>query len=207
MLICKTPAAILVLVAFLFASCQSNTVAPATNAENSISNPLSNREQVDYGRMLVTVGGCNDCHTPKIFSAKGMAFDSSRLLSGYPAGTKLPTPSASALKPGNWGQLAPDVTAFVGPWGISYAANLTPDSATGLGVLSEANFINTVRSGKHWGGGTGRDLLPPMPWYNLARLDDKELKAIYAYLHSLPPVSNAVPAPVSPEDVAKMKMD
>ncbi len=85
--------------------------------------------------------------------------------------------------------------------------NLTPDSATGLGVLSETNFINAIRSGRHWGGGTGRDLLPPMPWYNLVRLDDKELKAIYAYLHSLPPISNAVPAPVSPADVAKMRSE
>jgi hypothetical protein len=55
-----------------------------------------------------------------------------------------------------------DLTAFVGPWGISYTANLTPDSATGIGAWSEAAFINTIRSGKHLGN--GRDILPPMPW-------------------------------------------
>ena len=98
--------------------------------------------------------------------------------------------------------MAPDITTFVGPWGISYAANLTPDSASGIGAWSEATFINTIRSGKHLGN--GRDILPPMPWPFVSKLTDEDLKSVYAYLMSLPPVSNKVPAPVSPPDVMKM---
>ena len=127
--------------------------------------------------------------------------DSTKLLSGHPGGS-LPPINLNSLKPGNWMSMTSDITAFVGPWGISYAANLTPDSATGIGAWSEATFMNTIRSGKHLGN--GRDILPPMPWPFVAKLTDEDMKSVYTYLMSLPPVSNKVPAPVSPPDVMKM---
>ncbi len=74
-------------------------------------------------------------------------------------------------------------TAWLGPWGISYSANLTPDNATGIGALSEAMFIKSLREGK-WMG-VGRPLLPPMPWSGISSISNEDLKCIYAYLKSL----------------------
>jgi hypothetical protein len=85
------------------------------------------------------------------------------------------------------------LTAWAGPWGGSYAANLTPDEATGLGIWTEELFIQALRSGKHMG--VGRDILPPMPWQNCAVLTDSDLRAIFAYLRSIPPIRNSVPVP------------
>lgn len=162
---------------------------------------LEKEEMVARGEYLLTIGGCNDCHTPKKFSEKGMELDSSRLLSGHPANFPITPVDAAALKPGNWVQMNPIVTAFVGPWGISYAANLTPDSASGIGAWTEEVFIKTLRTGKHLGQENGRPILPPMPWQNLTHMTDEDIRSVYAYLRSLPPVSNRVPAPTPPNEV------
>jgi hypothetical protein len=89
------------------------------------------------------------------------------------------------------------MTAWAGPWGISYAANLTPDLNTGMGIWTEEMFIQAMRTGKHMG--VSRDILPPMPWQNLATLEEDDLKAMFAYLRSIPAVVNHVPDPVPPD--------
>lgn len=180
-------------------SCSSIGEEP-TKANDDITKQraLEGKELISRGEYLLTAGGCNDCHTPKLFGPKGMEYDSSKMYSGHPADAKLPSPSPSSAIPGQWMQMAPDITAFSGPWGISYAANLTPDSTTGIGTWTEEVFIRTLRTGKHMGQVNGRSILPPMPWYNLAKLKDEDLKAIYAYLRSLPPINNRVPNPVPP---------
>jgi len=88
------------------------------------------------------------------------------------------------------------MTAWSGPWGVSFTANLTPDKETGIGAWTEQQFIATLRTGHRLG--TGRELLPPMPWQNFAAISDEEIGAIYAYLQSIPPVHNKVPAPIPP---------
>ena len=110
-----------------------------------------------------------------------------------------------AMVPGNWILLCPDLTCFVGPFGVSFPANLTPDSATGLGAWTDEVFINTIRTGKHLGQTGGRPILPPMPWQNMGKMTDEDLKSVFAYLQSLPPIKNQVPAPLTPADIAKMK--
>ena len=89
-------------------------------------------------------------------------------------------------------------TAWSGPWGVSFAANLTPDKDTGItsGVWTEALFVKALQSGKHMG--TARDILPPMPWNWYGQLSEDDLKAIYAYLLTIPPVKNHVPDPIPP---------
>ena len=87
-------------------------------------------------------------------------------------------------------------TAWAGPWGISYTANLTPDQNTGIGIWTEDMFIKSMRDGKHMG--TSRTILPPMPWPWYAQMRDEELKAIFAYLKSIPPIRNHVPDPTPP---------
>ena len=90
-------------------------------------------------------------------------------------------------------------TAFAGPWGVSFTANLTPDRNTGLGIWTEEMFIKTLRTGKHWG--VSRDILPPMPWFNYREMNDDDLKAVFAYLRSIRPVANHVPEPLPPPSV------
>lgn len=156
----------------------------------------TNATPVERGHYLVNVGGCGDCHTPKVLTKDGPQPDENRLLSGHPADAKLPPLPPGVIGPDRWGAIANnDLTAWAGPWGVSYAANLTPD-VTGMGGWSPETFIQAIRTGKHAGG--GRDILPPMPWMDYAQMTDEDLRAVFAYLKSLPPVSNVVPAPVPP---------
>jgi hypothetical protein len=200
----KLTACLLMTAGILAYACNSNDPAKTTEDSNKdIKNQrqLEGKEQLARGEQLLTIGGCNDCHTPKVFGPQGMGFDSSKMFMGHPANSPLPVPIESSLKPGNWVLMAPDITAFVGPWGISYTANLTPDSATGIGTWTEETFIKTLRTGKHLGLDNGRPILPPMPWFNLAPQSDEDLKAIYAFLRTVPAISNKVPAPKAPNEV------
>lgn len=153
--------------------------------------PLSDSEAIARGAYLVRIGGCADCHTPKIMTAHGPVDDPARLFAGHPSDVILPPAS---LEAGPWGAATAGMTAWAGPWGISYAANLTPDPATGL--WSESSFVKSMRTGRHHG--SERPILPPMPWQPLSEATDQDLSAIYAYLHSLPPVFNVVPDPTPP---------
>ena len=162
--------------------------------------PRASKEQLKRGEYLVKYGGCSDCHTPKMMTPKGPAPDPSRLLSGHPEqAPQLPTlpPGLIGPNPTQWGAVTNnDLTEWVGPWGTSYAANLTPD-ATGLGGWTPELFIKTIRSGKHFG--VGRPLLPPMPWNDIAELNTADLEAMFAYLKSIRPIRNLVPQPVPPK--------
>ena len=157
---------------------------------------------VQRGEFLVRGFGCGECHTPKLPGPDGRPIpDLTRLLSGHPEGAPVPTWAAAGLTRRDASKsTGPTETVFAGPWGISFAANLTPDKETGLGKWTEDMFIRTIRTGKHQGQPTGRDILPPMPWANLSHgtlgSSDADLKAIWAYLRSLPPVKNRVPEPV-----------
>ncbi len=152
---------------------------------------------VERGKYLVMAGGCNHCHSPKIFTPAGPVVDTTRLLSGYPAGTQLPEVPKGVIGPTQWGALTTnDLTGWAGPWGVSFASNLTPDPKTGIGGWTDEMFIQTLRSGKFMG--MSRDILPPMPWQDIGQMSDDDLKAIHAYLKSLPPINNPIPAPLPP---------
>jgi hypothetical protein len=121
--------------------------------------------------------------------------DLSRMLSGHPQSVDVGAPPQ--LGDGAWGgAVGKTMTAWAGPWGVSFTANLTPDAETGLGKWTEAQFIQTLRTGRHMG--QGRQILPPMPWFNYGKATDGDLKAIFAYLRSIPPVKNKVPEPLPP---------
>jgi mono/diheme cytochrome c family protein len=156
-------------------------------------------ELVARGEYLVNLGDCNFCHTPKIWTSSGMELDQSKLLSGHPEGTFDSVYTSAAM--GEGGVVCDansNITQWSGPWGISFAANLTPDETTGLGAWSESDFIKTIRTGKHLG--SGHKILLPMPWYNLAKLTDDDLRAIFAYLKSIKPVKNSVPVDIPREE-------
>ena len=120
----------------------------------------------------------------------------SRSLTGHPQDVVMPPPPAlSGAWP--WAGGATN-TAFAGPWGVSFAANLTPDPETGLGRWTEEMFIATMKTGRHQG--KGRPILPPMPYKFVAELSDADIRALFAYLQSLAPVKNRVPEPIDPPE-------
>jgi len=155
---------------------------------------------VDRGRYLVTIMGCNDCHSPKVMDPMmGPMPDTTRLLSGQPADAAYPTWSPQDMMTRHMmASTNEHLTAWAGPWGVSFTANLTPDKETGLGEWTEEAFLQAIRTGKHQGQPNGRAILPPMPWPMVRQASDEDLKAIWAYLRSLPPVKNQVPLPVPP---------
>jgi hypothetical protein len=172
------------------------TLAVALSA--AFSGPVdaqTNEDKVARGRYIVNTSGCHDCHTPWTLGPKGPEPDMTRALSGHPQDMKLPTPPAL---PEGWVMIgAATNTAYAGPWGVSYTANLTPDAETGIGKWTLRNFMDTIRSGRHLG--RGREVLPPMPVQVYKNWTDGDFEAVYAYLRTVPPIRNAVPEPMPPE--------
>lgn len=149
---------------------------------------------VERGKYLVTAMGCGDCHSPKRMGPQGPVEVEDRLLSGHPEGTVLTPPPAPS---GPWiAAASADQTAWAGPWGVSFGTNLTPDENTGIGSWSEETFVKALKTGRHMG--VARPILPPMPWTAIRHLSDEDLRSMYAYLRTIPPVHNRVPEPVPP---------
>jgi len=161
---------------------------------------------VERGKYLVIIGGCHDCHTPKVEGPGGMPLpDTTSLLSGHPEGMPFPTWMPTDLQQRNAIALTnPMLTAWAGPWGVSFAINLTPDTSTGLGEWTEQAFIQAMRTGKHQGQPNARDILPPMPWPSIAQMTDGDLKAMWAYLRTVPPIKNQAPLPEPPVGALSM---
>ena len=170
--------------------------AMAADGQDPAVTPDQKKARVERGAYLVTMMGCNDCHTPWKMGAQGPEPDMTRALTGHPQDVVLPPPPA-ASGPWIWHGAATN-TAFAGPWGVSFTANLTPDPETGLGQWTEAMFLATMRTARHQG--KGRPILPPMPVKMIGKANDEDLKSIFAYLQSLPPVKNKVPAPIDPAE-------
>jgi hypothetical protein len=172
-------------------------VAPAIGCSRQ---ETAQQSAVERGQYLVNVGGCHDCHTPKVPGPEGApVLDAAKLLSGHPENLPAPSWSPADMAQKNVAAATNSMlTAWAGPWGVSFAANLTPDKETGIAEWSEELFIQMARTGKHQGQPNARDILPPMPWFNLKDLTDADLKAIWAYLRSIPPVKNEVPLPLLP---------
>ena len=143
----------------------------------SLPGPLTAQDPdlVAKGRRLVEdVADCGECHTP--LTATGEP-DERYHLAGHVAG--LPVPTNSAFKD------------LKGSGAVTYARNLTPDPETGLGAWSEEEFRRTLKEGVNR---EGRPLRHPMPWKRfLKAFGDEDIRAIWAYLRSLPPVKNQVP--------------
>ena len=177
-------------------------VIACTDSSAEINAPVTMEHEtlVKRGQYLVTIMGCNDCHSPKIMGPHGPEADPALLLSGHPSAMPLPPIDPKASE--GWVLFNMNATAMVGPWGISYAANLTSDE-TGIGGWSETQFFKAIREGKYKGLDGNRMILPPMPWPMYAQASDADLKAIFAYLKSTKPVKNVVPGPVPPGQLAK----
>lgn len=164
-------------------------------SQNSSIEPTSfsgKNAAIERGAYLVGIMGCNDCHTPLKMGPQGPEPDMTRMLSGHPEALVMPPPPF--LGEGPWITVGSGTnTAYAGPWGVSYAANLTPD-ATGMKGWTEEMFVGSIKTGWHMGYENTRRVQPPMPWPAYRNATDEDLKAIYAYLQTVPPIRNVVPA-------------
>ena len=124
--------------------------------------------QTSRGEYLVTIGGCNDCHTPGYFFGKP---DTTRFLGGSDVGFEIP------------GQ------------GVFVGRNITPDKETGIGSWTREQIVTALQTGLR---PDGRVLAPIMPWHALAHLTEDDVASIAVFLQSLKPVSNQVPGPFKP---------
>lgn len=183
---------ILFISALLITAC--NNSKPKTNDQQSQFVKVSPEQLVKRGEYLVNFMGCGDCHSPKEMGQQGPQEVKQLMLSGYPATRPIMQGDPAVLKQG-WILFVYDLTSASGPWGVSFSGNLTSDQ-TGIGNWTEENFLRALKEGKYKGLPNSRTLLPPMPWQNFGNGKDEDLKAIFAYLKSTPPVSNAVPAAV-----------
>lgn len=191
------PAAALALAAGLLAAPASFAAEAAANAPSGAKAASGAKlgPQAKRGLYLVSTAGCHDCHTPFKMGPKGPEPDMSRALSGHPQSLQMPP--APRLPEGPWMIVSSATnTAHAGPWGTSFTANLTPDHETGLGQWTQKDFIATIRTGRHMG--RGREVLPPMPIPVYNNFTDADLAAIYAYLRTVPAISNRVPEPLPP---------
>ena len=161
------PAAATLALAVGLSSCSMKKSSTTSSDSSAAGGTMTAEQKVARGQYLVTIGGCNDCHTPGTFYG---APDMTRMLSGSELG-------------------------WTGPWGTSYAANLTPDPSTGIGSYSEDDIVTALRQGHKKSGAA---ILPPMPWPNYAHLTDEDAYAVAAFLKSIPPVVHAVPKNLPP---------
>lgn len=185
-------------------SCLLSLAACNLKSEKALQNPLekdvvqekSKEALIERGKYLVTTSACHDCHTPKVMTPHGPALDTTKLLSGHPQNEQIPP----IVNTNDWVLFGMGLTSAVGPWGVSFSANLTPDD-TGTGNWTLEQFMTAIRKGKYKGLEGSRDLLPPMPWEMYRNMTDEDLTAIFTYLRSIPPVENLVPAPIPPNKI------
>jgi mono/diheme cytochrome c family protein len=146
-------------------------VAAVVGAASAIPRAaLAQDAQIKRGQYLVTLGGCNDCHTPGYFFGKP---DMARFLGGSEVGFEIPG------------------------LGVFHGPNLTPDPETGLGKWSAEEIGKAITTGQR---PDGRVLAPIMPWHAFANLTGDDVRAIVAFLKSLRPVKNKVPGPFGPSE-------
>lgn len=136
---------------------------PSGDLSNNSVPPPS--DPVKYGEYLVTIASCSECHTPR--NQQGMPQFDKMFSGGF---------------------------VFTTPFFKVAVANITPDSATGIGTWTEESFVNKFKTNSapdKVNANPGRENTI-MPWAMYGRMDEEDLKAIYAYLRSLKPVSNKV---------------
>ncbi|RRB05036.1 diheme cytochrome c-553 [Larkinella rosea] len=185
--------------ALSFTASHNDPAKPGSATGNHLvaPKPTADPALIKKGEYLVTIMGCADCHSPKKFTPQGPVPDMDRFLSGHNENEKLPPYDRNTVKDGQWAMFTGQMTAVAGIWGVSFAANLTPDE-TGIGNWTLEQFTKAFQQGKYRGLDNTRMLLPPMPWPQYANVKNEDVKAIFAYLKSLKPIKNTVPMPIPP---------
>ena len=160
-------ALVLMFVAAIAVSCSGKKAETSSGDAGTGAASTAAMTPGQRGEVLAYTSGCHDCHTPGTFYG---APNFERLLAGSELG-------------------------WEGPWGVTYARNLTPDAATGLGAWTDDEMIRALRSGVRK---DGSPILPPMPWQNYARMSPEDMSDLIVYLRSIPAVNHAAPERVAP---------
>lgn len=189
--------AMLLLLPLLISGCKNNPKTQVQKTDTKEVSEPSDNDLQKRGEYIVNLGGCNDCHSPKELGPNGPVVIESTRLSGYPANRPVVKADPKITKEG-YILFVPDLTSASGPWGVSFAANLTSDQ-TGIGNWTEENFRRALKEGRYKGLAGSRMLLPPMPWQNFENVKDDDISAIFTYLKSTRPVNNIVPAAILAE--------
>ena len=185
------PTFLLMIVAFGLTNCQQQPAEKTDTADTA----TAKESPVQRGEYLSNILGCDDCHTPKNMTPQGPVPDMARRFMGHPAEEPFAADDMKKQISERFvAVFSPGMTAAAGPWGITYAANITPDD-TGIGTWTEAQFIKAIREGKSKGMDGTRPILPPMPWPGYAKMTDDDLKALFAYMKTMKPIKNVVPQP------------
>ena len=135
--------------------------------DGPVTMPEPGKDHLGYGKYLVTVAGCRECHT---------AHDSH--------GQLLPGRDFA----GGWEML--------GPWGRVVSANITPAPENFMGQASRDEFIGRIKSFESLAGERspiapkGQNTI--MPWLAYSGMTNEDLGAIYDYLKTIPPIKNKV---------------
>ena len=151
---------------------------------------ISQEAKIEHGKYIVLTYGCAHCHTPKKMTDTGPVPDQSLWLSGHNSKAPMPVIDPSFVAKG-WVASNMDHTAHLGPWGVSYSANITSDE-TGIGLWTLDNFKKSITQGKHKGMDNGRMVAPPMPWTDYMHMNDEDIESLFAYLKSTKPIKNVV---------------
>jgi Cytochrome C oxidase, cbb3-type, subunit III/Cytochrome c len=138
-----------------------------------VSGPVSAsddaRDHLAYGKYLVQMAGCADCHTPR--DAHGKPLPGMELAGGW---------------------------EMLGPWGRVVTSNLTPDSDTFIGTATRPQFIGRFRSFADFDASNSPAAAPGqntiMPWLAFSHMKDEDLGAIYDYLRTVKPIKHQVVA-------------
>lgn len=152
---------------------EAATVVETPSAEPGSFSP-ANGEQVARGKYLVELLGCGVCHTDGALEG---APDRDKLLAGSRIGIAYTNPLEHRYP------------------GIVYPPNITPDRETGIGARSDIEIANAIRAGVGQHGGRP---IAVMPWQGYSKMTEEDLLAMVAYLRSIKPIRNTVPAAVMP---------
>jgi hypothetical protein len=193
------PIAIFIVISFILYITSCSNSDQNLGTDNTKINESSNVTKTERGKYLVTTMGCNDCHSPKKVTKTGSEVIPELMLSGFPSDRPKVKFDNNMIISG-YPMFYPDLTGAAGPWGVTYASNLTPDE-TGISDWTEEQFKKAITQGKYNGQDNVRMLLPPMPWQNLVNISNDDLSAIFTYLKSIKPVRNMVPSPTTPDNM------
>ena len=160
-----------------------------TFATSAGASPNNQDDTLQQGKYIATIAGCTECHTP--------------LKAEYQDPTKytleqLQTISFNAIAALDETKLLSGGRAFdLGPAGILFTRNLTPDKETGLGDWTDEQIKIAVKTGVSH---DGKVLFPVMPYHVYNGMADADMEAVVAYLRSVNAVSNQVPESTIPTD-------
>jgi mono/diheme cytochrome c family protein len=157
--------------AIIFLIAAASTLPSCNNGttEQAATNEDSIQKVIARGQYLATnVAGCMDCHSKRDFSKY-----SGPVVAGSEGGGGMVFDQKFGLP------------------GVLYGKNITSDSVTGIGGWTDAEILRAMTQGISKNGDT---LFPLMPYTNLNRMAKEDLLSIIAFIRTLKPINNAVPA-------------